>query len=266
MMQLKKLLYLGLSTTLVACHSTKLDRQAPSLEWLSLSPTPSTALVCGQTDNNVIALRSDDSLRFELRFSDNEGLSQYKIDIHDNFDCHGHRSPQTASTWSVQTLGDLSGTEQILRLALAPPADVRAGDYHFQVSVLDESGNELENAQFYTLRLLNVQDSIAPQWQSSTISAGDTLTLATGTALQLSANLQDNLPLEQSRAVLLYYTLSGNRIVAQTQDINTANTSQNVQFNYVLPSTLSPGRYEFQLQGYDRLNNRTTLTFWINIR
>lgn len=265
-MQIKKLFLLGFSSALFACQSTELDRQAPSLQWLSLSPSPSTALVCGQSDNKVIALRSDDSLRLELRFTDNEALSQYKIDIHDNFDCHGHRSPQTASTWSVQTLGDLSGRDQILRLALAPPAEVRAGDYHFQVSVLDESGNELENAEFYTLRVLNVQDSLAPQWQSSTVLAGDTLSLAAGTALQLSASLQDNLPLEQSRAVLLYYTLSGNRVVAQTQEINSTSTSQSLQFSYVLPNTLSPGLYEFQLQGYDRLNNRSSLIFWINLR
>jgi hypothetical protein len=118
----------------ISCNSDS-DKQSPVIELLSVSPQLESALICGEMEiNNVISLNSNDSLKLSLKLSDNKGLSQLKIDIHENFDCHGHKA---VSPWQVLNLIDLSGTEQILNLSIPIPSTASAGVYHFQIRLFD---------------------------------------------------------------------------------------------------------------------------------
>ena len=67
-------------------------------------------------------------------FRDNEALSQYKVDIHNNFDCHGHA--RSTQDWTVLEVLDIEGTEQRVSRSLSVPDDVTAGNYHFHVQVI----------------------------------------------------------------------------------------------------------------------------------
>ncbi|MCX7769124.1 MAG: DUF4625 domain-containing protein, partial [Flavobacteriales bacterium] len=49
---------------------------------------------------DTIWLHTGDTLHLTLRFTDNEALAQYKIDIHDNLDGHNHPKVYRARPWS----------------------------------------------------------------------------------------------------------------------------------------------------------------------
>jgi len=236
----------------ISCNSDS-DKQSPLIELVSVSPQLESALICGEMEtNNVISLNSNDSLKLSLKLSDNKGLSQLKIDIHENFDCHGHKA---VSPWQVLNLIDLSGTEQILNLSIPIPSTASAGVYHFQIRLLDESGNEAGSNQAYSIRLLNSADTIAP---SATINLpiADTISVSRGDLLSFEVRAEDNLDLGTGRAELIYFTESGNKIKADTYIFESGlGNIRTVNLEYQFPTTLTIGNYEFFVKVFDAYGN-----------
>lgn len=142
------LLFLVGILTLGACKK-EADTTIPLIEVLSVSPNITTATVCDETENNVIPVTAGQTIVLKLKMTDNEGLSQYKIEGHENFDCHGHRSPRNTD-WSYQQLKTLSGTTIEEQIELKFPADATAGNYHLELKVVDLAGNESEEI-YYTI-------------------------------------------------------------------------------------------------------------------
>jgi hypothetical protein len=79
------------------------------------------------------------TITFKAKFSDNTELSQYKIDIHGDFDSHGHTTQQ--EEWQTLIIGELSGKEQEVERTIAVPSGIKTGNYHFIVECTDKSGN-----------------------------------------------------------------------------------------------------------------------------
>ncbi len=236
----------------ISCN-TDTDNQSPVIELLSVSPQLESALICGEIEeNNVISLNSNDSLKFSLKLSDNKGLSQLKIDIHENFDCHGHKA---VSPWQVLNLIDLSGTEQVLNLSIPIPTTVSAGVYHFQIRLLDESGNEAGSNQAYSIRLLNSADTIAP---SATINLpiADTISVSRADLLSFEVRAEDNFDLGTGKAELIYFTQSGNKIKADTYIFEPGlGNIRTFNLEYQFPTTLTRGNYEFYVKVFDAYGN-----------
>jgi hypothetical protein len=88
--------------------------------------------------NGDVAVKGKTFL-FKAKFSDNRELSQYKIDIHGDFDIHGHTTQQ--EEWETILIGDLSGKEQEIERTISVPADIKSGTYHFIVECTDKAGN-----------------------------------------------------------------------------------------------------------------------------
>ena len=82
------------------------------------------------------------NIDFKAIFKDNKELSQYKIDIHDDIDVHGHNKTDSTVTWSEALTGDLAGKEQTATRDIAIPVDAKVGPYHFIVKCIDAAGNE----------------------------------------------------------------------------------------------------------------------------
>ena len=190
------------------------DQTAPVFTLQNISPAAVSDSICGQLADNIIPILSGQELVFEFKLSDNEALGQYKIDIHDDFDCHGHegeRSP-IPTIWVLQDVVDVSGTEQVISRTLQVPSDVMAGNYHFQIKAIDAAGNENNQTPIYTLKIRNSSDTTAPAFLQLTpppasITRGQTLTVS-GTAI-------DDLPLENGRAELHYHSPSDEHHTAQ---------------------------------------------------
>ena len=82
------------------------------------------------------------NINFKALFKDNKELSQYKIDIHDDIDVHGHNKTDSTVIWAEALTGDLSGKEQTATKDIAIPVDAKVGPYHFLVKCIDAAGNE----------------------------------------------------------------------------------------------------------------------------
>lgn len=251
---MRYLLIFSILLTFSSCRPDP-DTEAPVIELLSISPNLVTDTICGTVEpNNVIRLRSGQNLQLQLRFSDNEGLSQYKIDIHENFDCHGHRGP-TVNPWQVLQLIDIEGMELTETKTLTVPNDVTAGVYHFQIRCLDLSGNEAGGTEAYSILVTNVLDTVPPEARIDTPSQS-LVTKNTGDLLTVAGAALDNELLDGGRLELVYFTPSGNRVIAQTLAFNASHgNNYNYQFDYTLPNTLVAGDYSFEVRVYDAVGN-----------
>lgn len=81
-----------------------------------------------------------ESIQVKATFSDNEELSEYKIDLH----VAGDHSHKRESEWDYETTGALTGTNQTIELTIDIPADTEHGEYHLNVECLDKEGNEAD--------------------------------------------------------------------------------------------------------------------------
>ncbi|BDS10411.1 DUF4625 domain-containing protein [Aureispira anguillae] len=257
--------WLILCLTIVACNEPTIDITKPTIVVSSVSPNPINGLVCGNMEDHVIYLQSTNSVVFDLVFSDDQALSQYKIDIHNNFDCHGHRGPSTTD-WNLQKIEMLDGVQQSIQEVLMVPDDVTAGAYHCSVQVLDESGNQTPTT-IYTLLIQNSSDTILPTLNLTQPSTTST-TLNRGSVLTVQGNLMDNRNLEHGRIELIYFTPSGNKSTAATISLdNSVSNNYAYTFNFTIPSSFVNGRYDFEVRAYDGVGNRaTSIDFEVNVQ
>ncbi len=249
------------------------DTTAPTFEIVSLTPDATTALVCGASSDNVIPIIGGNPLAINFRLTDDTELGQYKIDIHDDFDCHGHEGERTTmpDIWELVDVVDISGTDESVSRALDVPAEVRAGDYHFQISVLDAAGNINTNTPIYTLRIQNPSDLVAPTL-TRTAPADNDFSLSRGTTMQVAGSLGDNLSLDGATLELSYETPTGDVVLAYNRLFAAAdfvgqptNTEYNYAIDFVLPATLAAGEHHFTLILRDAVGNKAETDFHVEV-
>jgi hypothetical protein len=222
----------------------EVDIEPLSAELVLFDPAPREGMICGATMPEVFFLASGQSLSFEWIFRDNEALSQYKVDIHHNFDCHGHARSETED-WSVFEVVDLSGTEQRVSRTLDVPENVTAGAYHFHVQVIDAAGNESPFSEFYDVRLINTLDTVAPQLAVSTPEQS-AFSLARGEESRFMGNVRDNYSLGEGGnggLVLTYQGVDrGNLFEATRLEWSEGQGNRaDFDFSFDIPRTLTTG-------------------------
>lgn len=274
MYQLKSVLSSTLLLALLAwgCGgSDEVDVAAPSMKILSFAPAPAPGAVCGSIEDSVFTVLGGEVLTADLRFSDDRSLSQYKVDIHNNFDCHGHggaASPGVAvpdvnsqtEDWTVLNIEALSGEMVEEQLQLPVPQNITAGIYHFQIQVLDEAGNDNPLANFYSIKAVNPTDEIAPE-VTVTAPAELSFSAAKGSALTFSGTVSDNYSLSEggNGVVYLSYTdlSSGNTFGTDAYAVLGAAVEKDYNFNleYTVPQTLKAGNYQFRIDAHDGVRN-----------
>lgn len=92
-------------------------------------------------------LKVDSHIHFDMYLEDNEELRSYKVEIHNNFDGHGHtKAESTGETvdFSFNRSWDVSGlkNKNIHHHEIEIPANATHGAYHFMVYCTDAAGNE----------------------------------------------------------------------------------------------------------------------------
>ncbi|MFI3331152.1 MAG: DUF4625 domain-containing protein [Rikenellaceae bacterium] len=104
-------------------------------------------------------------MHFEVSFSDDEGLSSYKVEIHSNFDGHTHASLSRHddedtvdfsynNSWVIEgSNGETLRNEDIHHHEIIIPSNATRGDYHFTIYCTDLSGN-----QSYVVRNVEIVD------------------------------------------------------------------------------------------------------------
>ena len=93
-----------------------------------------------------------DKIPFRYRFTDNEELGNYNIEIHNNFDHHSHGTvagdcalypkKKAENPWVYNQSYEIPAGSQMFNanINIPIPKDIDAGDYHFMVRVTDKSG------------------------------------------------------------------------------------------------------------------------------
>lgn len=100
-------------------------------------------------DGDQLLIGDEHGVHFEMELSDDVLLKSYKINIHPNFDHHGHNSSKAAvatEDFNFNRIYDLTGMRnaQIHHHDIVIPANATPGDYHLMVWCTDAAGNQTQ--------------------------------------------------------------------------------------------------------------------------
>lgn len=250
---------------LYACTSdNSLDEQAPRLESIQLNVPITSGDVCGTRSDRRVVVQTGQTLLIDWQVSDDTELSQLKVDIHHNFDCHGHG--RNGQAWSIIELIDLEGAQQTGQLRLEVPQNASAGNYHFGILLLDAAGNQSEIPVQYDLVLENSTDVTAPTLlvQTPTDSQKE---IQRGDTLHFSGQVADNLPLAGGKITFSYITPQGNRSLLHSLAFDSQTGAQSsFTWHYPVPATLPKGTYTFEVKAFDAVNNNSISTRTITVK
>lgn len=110
--------------------------------------------VVADTEAPVVTLNSPtdgekfepgDRIHADGEITDNESLSQMRIDIHWAGDGHSHG--KTSNRWEYVEDFDISGTSWDFHEDITIPDDAEDGKYHFIIYALDAAGNQSERVE-----------------------------------------------------------------------------------------------------------------------
>ena len=213
-----------------------------------------------------------------MNFKDNEALSQYKVDIHNNFDCHGHGEGNLFITpvpvvnnmttdWTVLEIQNISGLTAPITRTFDVPENVTTGNYHFQIQVLDESGNDNPAANFFALKIKNPLDDVSPE---ITVNEPSTASFSAkkGETIRFTGMVTDNHSLSDggNGVLYLFYTdlSSGNTFATNEVFVFDGNVEKHFDFDfeYTVPQTLVAGNYRYTLAANDGVRNVAAFQFF----
>ena len=113
---------------------------------------PPVILLVEPAEGAELHIGSD--VHFDLELSDNEMLSSYKIEIHNNFNNHGHEKSSKVDEeetvdFSFQKSWDVSGLKNafIHHHEIVITENATPGNYHLMVHCTDAAGNESHTAR-----------------------------------------------------------------------------------------------------------------------
>jgi hypothetical protein len=276
--QIFQIITLATLLTFAACGDDEVDVTPPTMEAMAYTPVPVAAEICGTQEPTVFLLTGGDQLVFDVIFSDNAALSQYKVDIHNNFDCHGHGGGSAPSVvvpgvdnqttdWTVLDIKDISGTSAPVKRTLDVPQNVTAGNYHFQIQVVDESGNDNPAANFFALKIKNPLDSTPPQIAVDE-PATSSFSIKKGETIHFKGQVTDDRSLSDggNGVLFLSYTdlSSGNTFSTNKVFVFDENVGKTFDFDFefTVPQTLTTGNYRFSLGANDGVRNVAPFQFF----
>jgi hypothetical protein len=246
--------------TVVGCSDA--DNEPPLIEGLTITPSPGVGIVCGEQDSAVITLNTGDSIVISFTATDNEDLSQYKIDVHSNFDCHGHARVET-SVWEVIDIVNLQGVSQEVTHVLRVPDSTTAGLYHFSIQLADFFGNSAKTEIFH-ISVKNLDDTVPPTLtvtepsvDSLTVNLSDTLA---NDSIRFAGLVADNRALEEGgngKLSLRYWQQGSTNVFELYSVLFILGTGPSYAFDFTVavPAILVAGTYTFELRAFDGVNN-----------
>lgn len=126
--------------TFTSCNKKESDTTPPIINLIS--PTEGAKLEIGNKHG----------VHLDMELSDNESLSSYKIEIHNNFNGHEHKiskSEDDTIPFFFQKSWSISGQKnaKIHHHEIIIPENATPGNYHLIVYCTDEAGNESHAAR-----------------------------------------------------------------------------------------------------------------------
>ena len=264
------LLLLSLFILVGGCVDDSQDMDAPVIEITNSTPSLSTMEICGQEDDRVFFLNEIRELELNLQITDENEIAELKWDIHNNFDCHGHGGgsapgfappavDQQTEDWTLLRVEEVNAPSYELQEVLPVPENVTAGNYHFGLQAVDQSGNTSPFADVFTIRVLNSRDTVAPELQVNE-PASRSLEANTSEKITFKGELKDNQELGDGGNAIVFLTYrkvnSSNAFTGPYAVIPAGQGSVfSFELDFEIPSTLTPGEYIINLQGHDGVRN-----------
>lgn len=239
------------------------DTQSPVIQMISSSPEAKEGVICEARESNVISVATGREIVLKLAFSDDRNLSQYKIDIHNNFDCHAHG--RVTSSWQILKVENITGTKVELDEVIEVPEDALAGDYHLQILCLDESGNEAEPI-IYSIQVENSIDNIPPELVLSE-PATDDFSVSKGSEIKFQGMVKDNHSLGTGKIEITYTDPEGAEFFPVQQIFpDSQGKEATVDLTFKVPDFAASGKHEFVIRAYDRFNNFSGKSYTIDFQ
>ena len=265
---MKKIFFAIALLSLIACekkeaHKNGKGKGEVAIDILSIDPEVIADTVCGELDPRLIQLKSGEKLILEFRLEAPGGLSQYKIDIHSNFDCHSHKSVELSELWKVLKIVDVDNAVLDVREELTVPENTTAGDYHFMLQAIDQKGNEAPFV-LYNIKVDNSTDTEKPEIQILDPSSGF-LTVAKGEELSFRTKVMDNEFLKGGKVEVTYTNPSGMEFTADQHFFTEEMKSVAYDFRYSFPGQPESGEYLFRLKAYDAVGNTAEKYVSVNV-
>ena len=109
--------------------------------------TPPVINLIAPAEEGILKIGDEHGMHLEMELSDNEMLSSYKIEIHNDFDGHTHTKglkAEETTPFSFQKSWDISGKKNatIHHHESLIPENATPGNYHLMVYCTDAAGNE----------------------------------------------------------------------------------------------------------------------------
>lgn len=254
-----------------SCTEEDIDRTAPELIILESNIPAERAEICGSIEDRVYRIGNGDTFQLDLRFTDDVALGEFKLDIHNNFDCHGHGTDQAPGVavpdvssatedWSELFIEGLDGTVDEKNIALVAPENMTPGIYHFSLQVIDESGNDTPLSDIFSIKAFNRMDTVPPVINPQ-LPAGTMLDAQRGGKIRFTGSAVDNRSLSDGGNGVLYLSYtdlsSGNSFLS---DIvipfdGTVQTTYDYDFEFTVPRTINSGSYRVSLSLHDGMRN-----------
>lgn len=213
-------------------------------------------ITVNEPSNNFTANTGAD-IHFEAEFTDNEELSQYKIEIHDNFDGHTHEKTET-TPWTVNQIVDITGKSKTVHEHIEVPSDAPAGPYHFIVTCLDAAGNEADFVEL-EFEVVNTSDVVAPTIDITSPTDGQQFTV--GDNIDIIGTVSDDQEVEEVEVVI---EREADETEVHDEDIHVHAQSGNINVS-VSTNGWSAGGYHIHISATDHVNNKTETEIEIEV-
>jgi len=162
-----------------SCSKDEEDTEKPKIESATL-------------ENKWVA--AGDEIHLDLVFTDNEGLKEYKVDIHDDFDGHSHGKTANYEKFETVIINPISGLSFDDHLHIDVPTNAMAGPYHLGVYVLDQDGNQSDTKTmtFYITNsgIANINVTNMSETAENDVTPGTNVTLQ-GTIAAGTSNIEE---------------------------------------------------------------------------
>jgi len=218
-----------------SCKKDDPDKEAPVIVSVS-EPLDDDTLYTGN------------ELHVELTVTDNEELSQVKIDIHSAEDGHSHGKVADGAYWEEIKIITATGTALNMHEHIDIPASAAAGKYHVIITAVDKAGNQSAITE-RDITILNSSDLIAPTIALTSPSAGSSM--SAGGMLTIAGSIVDNDELHEVK-VMVY---RGSTLVHEWE---VETTVANYTLEHMVNTTgWSPGAYTVEVKAYDHVMNHS---------
>ncbi len=225
------------------------DLTPPEIHFVKTVPEITSAEICEAPSDLVLRIAAGGAVELTVRFTDDTELGSAKFDLHNNFDCHGHKN----TIWNVIEIIDLSGTEQTVTKTFQSPDDVRPGLYHLGVQVLDAAGQEAPE-RFFDLLVVDSADTVPPVISLHSPSEGGTY--SKGETLTIEGLLTDETSLATGGYEIQLIEPGGIELsVARVDFPDDFGDTAEISHTYNIPGFVQTGLCSLRIEAFDWRNN-----------